>query len=1122
MKKITALLFLSLLTIVSSVFIAFAAPIISLNLITPVTVCSTGNDTARYTVSATEIPANTNIVIYQSADSTFNPYLGQGDSIGFIPGNSIPRDTVNFGNCVKILGEFIDACGPSGQEGRNEYIILTSGKGIKVSNLGIDFSSQNNSGAANADINTGATPCGYKTPAASLISGLQLGSCNASNVIPASPADSIPPNAIILLFTSDSVSAGYSINGLCNLGYPIYVLQSACVRTIGAFTNAPRCDAPSRYRTTLAIDKRQNCQDNFTYDLCSIYDKDGTYAIRQQGTDTASVANNGIRRNVIDSCGGIDYTQLNFSADTTLKFRISTNFCNTGYHYIKAVTHPNGTQPVSNTIKYQLVCNDITAVSSTTNICSGDSAKINISTTDPNATLSWTVSGGANITGASAGTGNSINQVLTNTGNTKDSVTYTAISSDAGCTKTQTVKVVVNASVQPQITGNLVICNGNPTTLTAIGQFDSLRWSTGVTTASINVNQAQTYTVTAYKNGCSGIARVTTSSTNVSISISGNAQICNGDNPTLVATGTFDSVRWSSGVLGNQITVSVAGSYTATGYLNGCSAATTVRVTQCSSSVDTLYVCEGDSVGLNGPAGYEIYNWNPTDGLNNSTIQNPNASPDHSTLYVVDVYSPSNELIVNGNFQQGNTGFSSEYQYTTFNNTEGQYFIGTNPSVWNPGMTGCSDHTTGSTNMMCANGAPIADKKVWCETVNVTPNTDYAFSTWLATLTPGNLALLQFSINDVVLQQPFQAPAVPCNWQNFYTIWNSGINTTANICVVNKNTLAGANDFALDDISFRSVALKDSVYVVVVPTPTPVISGTLNFCQGSFTTLTVGGGQFDSVRWNTGATTASIQVSQQGTYSVTAYSKGCSGTTSVQVVSLPLPSGFSIGNDTAYCGNFTKVLSTGVQATQWNTNVTAAQITVTSAGTYIATISNNCGSVSDTIVILQNELPIVNIGNDTTICEGELILRAPEEMRSYVWSTGAQSNTITVSAEGVYSVKITDGNGCVATDSIIITSNCNKDLWLPNAFTPNKDGVNDVFYLRGNPRNTTIEKFVIYNRWGNKVFEANNILPDDKTKGWDGTYKSEPAQFEEYGYYIVARFSNGEKKTLKGNVTLLK
>ncbi|MFN8294881.1 MAG: gliding motility-associated C-terminal domain-containing protein [Chitinophagales bacterium] len=962
MKKFSPLFLLSTLLVVLTTCIVMAAPVINLNLLTPTVVCSSGNDTTRYSVSANGIPANTNIVVYQSTDSTFNPYNSQGDSIGYIPGNAIPRDTINFGACVKTLGIFIDACGATGQEGRNEYMILTSGTGIKVSNLAINYDPANsNSGNDNDnDINTGTNPCSFKTPNAALISNLQTGSCNASNIIAASPTDSIPPNSIILCFTSDNVTANYSVNGLCNLGYPIYVVQSSCTRTIGAFTNAASCSSTptTRYRRTLAIDKRQNCQDNFVYDRCGLFDLDGTYAIRQAGTDTARVSNNGIRRNAIDSCGGIDYAQLNFSADTILKFRISPNFCNDGYHYIKAITHPNGSQPVSNTIKYKLVCNDVSATTRTSTICSGESAVINLSSTDPNANLSWTVSGGTGITGAVAGTGNSINQVLTNNGNTKDSVMYTAISYDAGCVKTQSVKVVVNPPVQPQISGNLIICNNGSVKLSVQGQFDSLRWSTGQTANSIDAIQAGPYSVTAYKNGCSGIANVNVTNTNVNISISGNTEVCNGNSVTLVANGTFDSVRWNNGAAGNQLTVSSSGSYTATGYLNGCSASTTQRVTDCQSQdcnpdiTGNRVFCDGDSITLDAGSGFTSYTWN--------------------------------------------TG---------------------------------------------------------------------AVSQTIKVKTPGKYV----------------------------------------VSVTGQNNCTG----------------KDSVQVLTNPIPQVSISGNTTFCIDSQTDLTANT-DADSLRWSTNETTTTISVSETQNYSVTVYKNGCSKSASVQVSSLDPPSQFNLGNDTVFCGNFSKVLSTGNQSTVWSTGVTAAQITVTTPGTYTATITNDCGSATDEIVIFKNDLPVVNLGNDTAFCEGELLLNAPVEMRSYLWSTGSQLPSITVTEEGTYSVKVTDENGCSNSDTIDISSNCFNDLWIPNAFTPNGDGVNDVFLVRGNPRNTTIERFVIYNRWGNKVFEANNILPSDVSAGWDGKYKGESSPFEVYGYEVIARFTNGEKKTLKGNVTLLK
>lgn len=894
MKNRFSLFLVGLLISMPIALLAQTSTSINLNLLSPTTVCSSGNDTVSYSISATGIPANTNVVIYQSTTANFNPYAGQGDSIAFIPGNAIPKDTFSFKNCVRILGIFIDACGVSGTEPKNEYMVLSSGTGIKVSNLAIKYDIANSNSGNNNDnsINNGTSPCGFKTPNPTLISNLRVGACNATNVIPASPSDSIPPNAIILCFTSDSVNNIYNINGLCNYGYPIYVVQSSCTRTIGAFTNSASCssNATVRYRKTIAIDKRQNCQDNFVYDRCGIFDRDGTYAIRQQGFDTASVANNGIRRNAIDSCGGIDYTQMVFTADTTFKFKIPTQYCNQGFHYIKAVTHPNGNQPISNTIQYQLICNDISTKSTTTNICTGSKVSIDISSNDPNAALSWTVAGGTSISGAVAGSGNSVIQTLTNTGNTKDSVIYTAISNDAGCIKTQQIKVVVNPIPTVQIIGNTEICNGNSTLLTV--------------------------------------------------------------------SGGYDSIRWSNGAIGNEISVATTGSFTATAYQNGCSGTATVRITACQQQTcnptiaGNKPICAGDSLILDAGAGFATYSWNT--GAQTQTIKVK---------------------------------------------TQGKYVV----------------------------------------------------------------------------------------------------NVTGNNCT-------GA----------------DSVQVVVNNLPTVSIEGETELCAEARVTLTANSNNIDSLRWNNGSSNASITISNPGDYTVIVYSNGCTASAKVTVSAATKPTPFFLGNDTTYCGNFSRILFTGNQNTQWNNDYTGAQITVTEPGTYIATISNNCGTVSDTIVINQSNLPTVNLGNDTAVCDNIIVLEAPVELKSYQWSTGAQSPSIEIKDAGTYWVKVTNLYGCTASDTIVVTSNCHNDLWIPNAFSPNKDGINDVFMVRGNAATTTIEKFIIYNRWGIKVFDASDILPNDAAAGWDGTYKGEAAPVEVYAYQVVAKFKDGTKKTLKGNVTLLK
>lgn len=139
----------------------------------------------------------------------------------------------------------------------------------------------------------------------------------------------------------------------------------------------------------------------------------------------------------------------------------------------------------------------------------------------------------------------------------------------------------------------------------------------------------------------------------------------------------------------------------------------------------------------------------------------------------------------------------------------------------------------------------------------------------------------------------------------------------------------------------------------------------------------------------------------------------------------------------------------------------------------------------------------------------------------YIWNTGESGTTITVSPEEttVYVVTVTDQNGCTATGSVEVVvrnAKCDEtDVYLPNAFTPNGDGVNDVFI----PRSNFIDEMqlVIYNRWGQEVFTS-----IDKNQGWDGTYEGKLLPADSFAYYLKVRCVNAEEYIKKGNVTLIR
>jgi gliding motility-associated-like protein len=160
-------------------------------------------------------------------------------------------------------------------------------------------------------------------------------------------------------------------------------------------------------------------------------------------------------------------------------------------------------------------------------------------------------------------------------------------------------------------------------------------------------------------------------------------------------------------------------------------------------------------------------------------------------------------------------------------------------------MDPCPDHTKGTGSMMIVNGAPETGVSVWTsEPMTVTPNTNYLFLVWIESVDDINPASLQFSINGTPLGDPVNASALSCNWNRFYTIWNSGDNRTATISLINNNTIRFGNDFALDDISFAPMTMQSDSLAITVDSLPRITAGKSNDidCAVHFTRLSADGG----------------------------------------------------------------------------------------------------------------------------------------------------------------------------------------------------------------------------------------------------------------------------------------
>jgi gliding motility-associated-like protein len=199
----------------------------------------------------------------------------------------------------------------------------------------------------------------------------------------------------------------------------------------------------------------------------------------------------------------------------------------------------------------------------------------------------------------------------------------------------------------------------------------------------------------------------------------------------------------------------------------------------------------------------------------------------------------------------------------------------------------------------------------------------------------------------------------------------------------------------------------------------------------------------------------------------------------------------------------------------WNTGDRSSAVRPLTSGTYWLDVQQNGCTISDTINVLIKPSPVVNIGPDTSVCiKNPILLDAGNTGNTYKWNTGATSQQITVTRPGTYIIRITL-NGCPASDTAEVEQG-DCEFFLPNAFTPNSDGLNDDFGLIGAASYTSFS-FRIYSRWGQTVFRA---VSSDKR--WDGTFKGLDMPAGAYPWIINYVNKRGLPVQLKGVVLLMR
>lgn len=240
-----------------------------------------------------------------------------------------------------------------------------------------------------------------------------------------------------------------------------------------------------------------------------------------------------------------------------------------------------------------------------------------------------------------------------------------------------------------------------------------------------------------------------------------------------------------------------------------------------------------------------------------------------------------------------------------------------------------------------------------------------------------------------------------------------------------------------------------------------------------------------------------------------------SDTISIQSFLAPL---ISLGEDTSLCPNdaFTVSAYSPNAVYLWQDLSSAPLYTITSSGTYWVFVTNACGTDSDTLIVTAKELPNPDLGNDTTFCKGDKIqLIASSPASTYLWQNGYAGPSFTATETGIYWVRVSNICGQV-TDSILITMNqCDCDIFMPNAFSPNNDALNDEI---GPLTQCDFKSFHLrmFNRWGNMVFDSRY-----SAHRWNGNYQGVPADQGTY-FWVIEFETETQKKILKGDFMLMR
>lgn len=711
-------------------------------------------------------------------------------------------------------------------------------------------------------------------------------------------------------------------------------------------------------------------------------------------------------------------------------------------------------------------------------ICPGGTVELN-ATSNASGTTTFSWSG----PGLLGGTGASIIASPTQTG------TFICTASDAasGCMRTDSVQVTVVEELTAELGPDLTLCTtlGHQLSVQHNVSGATFLWSPAenldaadIATPSILVDGTAAYSLTITDtNGCTVSDDVLVSRAFSGVPSQVAASSCNNTTLLLNAPVTASTYTWSTGATTPGIIPAESGAYIVTMTDDqGCAMSTTFNVLlYAAPSVDL-----GDDIALCGAASHVIAAGNMgssflwTNGSNTQqitvtssgsygvTVTNSDGCSAYDEIQVALNSLPDDVLIdmtaCEGSvvtLDAGNPGCS--YAWSS----------GETSRVIAPGFSGIYTVTV-TTAAGCSGTFDAAVTIVPQLAVDLGPDTS---------ICAGSSILL--ATNNSGLDH----------------VWSTGA-TTPTILV------STADSYGVT-VSNGACTASDELIVTVRSVPPDNLQD-ITGCTGDTLMLNAGDAS-NSHAWSTGATTSTLDVAEAGLYSVLITDPtGCSATYDA-IVDFVEPPGVNLGADTVLCEGRTLLLDAGNAGAgfSWNTGANSQAISVTSGGTYAVRVDNGHCTRTDTVQVVSLPSPEHMAATQFHTCLGEdeefVRLDAGNPGARFAWSTGETSQVILAGAYGWYLVEVTNQFACVTRDSAQVIEYCPSAIFIPNTFTPNGDGSNDLFIPVGT--NIASMHLQVFDRWGELLFESR-----DTQMGWDGTFRGQVVRNDVYVWRLVYTF----------------